>query len=99
MEIDVKQKISVGFLRFALKNRAEIAGIISRQQSVHVISSVTGLMLPEAYGLVWRPMPEASKRQRVSATSSSSGTAPATEPMEEIYDLESLRKHFLSRHD
>ena len=94
----MRQKISVGFLRFALKNEAEIAGIISRQQCVHIISSVTGLMLPEAYGLVWRPMPEASKRQRVSA-SSSSGKAPATEPVEEIYDLESLRKHFLSRHD
>ena len=101
VEIDVRQKVSIGFLRFALKNEAEIAGIISRQQAVHIISSVTGLMLPEAYGLVWRPAPEASqgsKRQKVSEASSSA-ESPATEPVKEIYDLASLRKHFLSRHD
>ena len=97
----MRQKVSTGFLRFALKNEAEIAGIISRQQAVHIISSVTGLMLPEAYGLVWRPAPEASqasKRQKVSAASSSA-ESPAMVPVKEIYDLESLRKHFLSGHD
>ena len=52
VEIDVRQKVSIGFLRFALKNEAEIAGIISRQQQVHIISSVTGLMLPESSAFV-----------------------------------------------
>ena len=84
VDLDVSTNLDVRFLKIALREEALALELISDQQALHVIRSVTGKLLPEAACLVWRCRPDENERSK----------RPRAGGPEVLYEEDLLRTYF-----